>query len=81
MDRKIDESELGLPSISPVCVFCARLNAAQRRRCAAFGDKDIPLEIWEGQNTHRAPYPGDHGLQFMSWSEGLTLEEMEKGVR
>lgn len=81
MQRKIDDSEFDTPALSPVCTFCARLDTTQRRRCAAFGAKDIPLEIWEGANTHRTPYPGDHGLQFTSWSEGLTLEQMQKGAR
>lgn len=65
MDLKIDESELDIPAISPVCAFCARLDVTRIRRCQAFAE--IPMEIWEGQNDHRAPYPGDHGLQFTSW--------------
>jgi hypothetical protein len=70
MDLTIDESELDIPVISPVCVLCQRLDPARVRRCAAFGAAEIPLEIWDGQNNHRTPYPGDNGLQFIAWVAG-----------
>lgn len=31
--------------------------------CDAFPDK-VPDEILKGDNNHRSPYPGDHGIQF-----------------
>lgn len=61
MDR-LDDTELRRRHFSPVCSFCKR--NTEYRRCAAFGRKPIPLDIWEGRNDHRAPYPGDHGMQF-----------------
>jgi len=63
MIKAIDDEQVSLPQYSPVCSKCkhARL---EFRRCEAFGDKDIPLEIWEGKNNHRKPYPGDHGIQY-----------------
>jgi hypothetical protein len=50
-----------IPASSPVCDHCRHLTGY--RRCAAFAG-EIPLEIWNGGNTHQRPYPGDHGLQF-----------------
>jgi hypothetical protein len=81
MELKIDESELDVSVYSQVCTLCARLDVTKRQRCAAFHDKPIPLEIWEGGNDHRQPYPGDHGLQFIPWTEGLTPEQIEQGGR
>jgi len=47
---------------SPVCTFCKHEDPEVERKCRAF-DK-IPLEIWEGRNLHREPYPGDGGIRF-----------------
>lgn len=67
MATKIDDAEQDIPALSPVCTFCARLTVGEVRRCAAFGAAQIPLDIWEGRNDHRTPYPGDGGLQFTPW--------------
>ncbi len=33
--------------------------------CKAFPNGDgIPEEIFFGENLHKEPYPGDHGIQF-----------------
>ena len=63
----LDDSVLEKPVYSPVCAYCKHLiagNAAAgtAAHCAAFDV--IPDEIWLGMNDHRAPYPGDRGIQF-----------------
>ena len=47
---------------SPVCTYCK--HATGFRSCEAFGDGEIPLPIWDGENDHTAPYPGDNGIRF-----------------
>jgi len=56
-DREVEESVY-----SPTCIFCAHWDQFAHRQCAAF--REIPLEIWEAENAHREPYPGDQGIQF-----------------
>jgi len=51
-----------IPPYSPVCTFCR--HATGFRSCAAFGAGEIPLPIWNGQNDHTEPYPGDNGIRF-----------------
>ena len=63
----IDKS-LEVPVYSLTCTFCRHLDldwheAGQPGRCAAFPD-GIPMEIWQGENSHRQLYTGDHGIQF-----------------
>lgn len=62
---KINDAELTIPPLSPVCAFCAHLHAGTWRSCDAYPDKDsIPSVIWLGENDHRAPYAGDRGIRF-----------------
>lgn len=51
-----------IPQYSPVCSYCK--HATGFRQCGAFGSKPIPLPIWNGQNDHAEPYPGDNGIRF-----------------
>jgi hypothetical protein len=54
-----------IPSISPVCTFCAHFDETDvlARLCKAFPN-GIPLDIWVGQQNHDDPYPGDNGIRF-----------------
>jgi hypothetical protein len=67
----IDGDRISL--FSNVCSRCQHFNDrspfnGERMTCKAFS-KGIPLEIWNGENTHIAPYPGDGGVQFEQWTE------------
>jgi hypothetical protein len=52
------------PIYSPVCSFCAYLDADGNPVCEAFPG-GIPNEIWSGTNQHTEAFPGDNGLRFM----------------
>jgi hypothetical protein len=58
-----------IPTLSLVCSSCRHLRGF--RRCDAFPE-EIPLAIWVGENDHRLPVAGDHGIRF----EPLTEEQM-----
>lgn len=65
-----------VPPYSEVCVYCRHMRHGMRRGgkgrlCDAFPD-GIPMPIWLGENDHRQPYPGDHGIQFESVDEDVT---------
>ena len=57
-----------IPVYSPVCTRCANWRPDEGgagRQCRAFTKIDsIPLAIWNGENDHRSPFPGDNGIQF-----------------
>lgn len=56
------DSRLGV--YSPVCIHCRHLStAALARTCSTFPG-GIPAAIWDGQNDHRQPYPGDRWVHF-----------------
>lgn len=42
------------------CSYCKHYLSG--KKCKAF--PEIPAEIWEGDNPHTSPYPGDNGIQF-----------------
>jgi hypothetical protein len=58
------DADLRQTHFSPICMWCSRLvDYGIDRQCDAFPD-GIPSAIWEGEVDHRAPYPGDQGVQF-----------------
>lgn len=62
----IDDSIFDLVIFSPVCTLCTHYHRGRRKEdhtCDAF-PSGIPDEIWKGDNDHKKPYPGDHGIQF-----------------
>lgn len=67
MGIKLDAS-FKIPVYSDVCAICKHHQPDKGefgRTCAAFPKADsIPLEIWTGDNKHKKPFPGDHGIQF-----------------
>ncbi len=67
IDRGFEE----FPIYSTICSYCAHLDEGGARRCAAFPG-GIPLPIWLGENDHRRPYAGDHGIQFEEWKEAAA---------
>jgi hypothetical protein len=71
--------ELGMPHSTAMSSFMDRMSDFEpkvitpchtcRHRisgltCKAF-PQQIPLEILDGRNLHRQPYPGDHGIQYL----------------
>lgn len=50
------------PNDVPACRTC-RHKIPGTKTCAAFPD-GIPVEIRNGSNQHRAPVPGDNGIQW-----------------
>jgi hypothetical protein len=65
--KGIDDRELDIVHFSPVCLPCKHFifdeNDVCKHVCKAFPD-GIPDEIWRGDNDHKKPYPGDHGIQY-----------------
>lgn len=59
---------------SKTCALCKHLheselleNGTHHNTCDAFPD-GIPIKIWEGDNDHTNPFPGDHGILFKAIS-------------
>jgi hypothetical protein len=53
-----------MTTTTPLCAGCARLNReAETLVCEAY-PAGIPDAILDNLADHRAPYPGDQGLQF-----------------
>lgn len=67
-----------IPTFSEICTFCQHWKPIAGRACDAFPD-GIPLEIWLGENDHRAPYPGDHGIRFEA--ADVTIASVPASVR
>ena len=58
------EADLRETHVSPICGWCRRLrDFGADRKCDAVPE-GIPPDIWEGETDHRAPFPGDQGIQF-----------------
>jgi len=63
----VDDELIDDTPISEVCGLCKHLTDVLERQCAAFPD-GIPMAIWSGQNDHRQPVEGDHGIRF-EWDD------------
>jgi len=49
---------------SSICTFCIHhFTGGKKHTCKAFPE-GIPRKIWEGENDHKNPFPGDHGIRF-----------------
>lgn len=60
----LDDSELNKIIYSPVCARCANLTSGPDHTCKAY--KRIPDKIWNGEDDHKSPFPGDNGILFSS---------------
>ena len=56
------------------CTGCVHLISEKNATCAAFPDR-IPDAIWNGENQHTEPFPGDHGIQYEQTEEGKRVAE------
>lgn len=66
-DRNLRDVAEDLFGYSP-CMHCKNFILdvnAENNYCKAFPDR-IPDEIFFGENLHKEPYPGDHGILFDS---------------
>ncbi len=60
----LDDSELDIPALSSICGRCSHYPLGSGKMiCPAFPD-GIPMAIWMGENDHKQPYKGDHGIMF-----------------
>ncbi len=65
----LDNSALRYRVLGGYCVKCKYLKDRKEYKCKAFDV--IPETIWNGDNDHIKPYPGDNGIQFEPAEEEL----------
>ncbi len=49
--------------VDPPCRSCAHRSKTDFTLCLAFPG-GIPIEILQGKNDHRGPFPGDKGITY-----------------
>lgn len=68
------------------CMVCIRfrspldspLDDAPEQTCDAFPER-IPDTIWTMQSDHRQPFPGDHGLRWVSDGSPYPADFLQVG--
>lgn len=61
LDRFVADE--GLRLVNPPCATCKHRSKVFAGICLAFPD-GIPSEILSGENDHKKPFKGDHGIQY-----------------
>ncbi len=66
----LDDSKPYKINFNLICMRCKHFHIedVKLHTCDAFPD-GIPDEIWRGDNDHKKPNPGDHGIQFEQISQ------------
>ncbi len=71
----IDDTPRRARFISPTCSTCVHLRLVTTPSCDAYTEPDsIPEEIWNGDNDHREPFPGDHNIHYEHFAEALSKQ-------
>jgi len=77
----LDDENFGL---AIDCLDCKHLRDSitneEMPTCDAFPE-GIPIEIIDGQESHRIPYDGDSGIQFESIEKSEESQDATAGIK